>query len=98
MTTHATTPLTLPTPHDYGRAADSLQDAYDAVETIEWQLGKVSDAYETDHVEQSPSPADVGELFGFVDDVDRLTIQLTTKRDELRRRLDGLNLMRRDGA
>jgi hypothetical protein len=96
-TTHA--PVSLPAPHDYSGAAGTLHDAHDAIEAIEWRLQRVVDAYERDdQLEQAPQLDDVGALWAFVDDVDRLTKQLVTKRDELRRTLATVNLMRLDSG
>jgi hypothetical protein len=95
MKTH--TP-TLPESHDYAGAADKLQVSFDALESIEWRLRTIADTHENDEQLEPPSLADVGALWAFAADVDRLISQLATKRDELRRELAAINLMRLEGA
>lgn len=97
MTAHTSTRLTLPAPRDYRNAADTLHDAHDAVESIEWRLRAIVNAYETsDPLDQPPELDDVGALCSFVNDVERVIRQLTTKHDELRRELDEIDVMRLD--
>jgi hypothetical protein len=97
MTTTVSAKLALPAPSDYRNAAGTLYDAHDAVESIEWRLQAIVNAYENDDlIEGRPAADDVVALYSFVDDVDRLVDQLTAKRDELRRELAAINLMRRD--
>jgi hypothetical protein len=83
---------TLPTLADYAEVTTALVAAQETVEAITLRLFGTADSL--DVADDGPTLHDVGALFALIDDLDVLTADLTTKRDELRALLRRINLAR----
>lgn len=94
----ATEVQSLPTLEEYEQAIRAFSTAYDEVERLQTRLAQISDAYLGSGAtpNRTPTFADVGMLWSFVDDVGTEVKAIAELRNSLNDSLLNIESMRRD--